>query len=146
MPLNDRTPLVNGIAYSYVDINVLIGGVPLSGISAINYAENAEVANNYGAGRRPVSRGYGKIETEVTMTIDRAELNALIDAAPSKSLLNIPEFDMIVAYVPEGSIPKADTLKNCRFANSPSGGAVDDTSIDSELTLVVSHIEWNTLD
>ena len=76
------TPLVNGQAYAYADIVVTVLGSPIAGISSISYSDAQEVTENYGAGRFPVSRGLGKIESEASMTIDRAELNALIIAAP----------------------------------------------------------------
>jgi len=136
-------PLINGIAYAYTDISVNIQGVVLAGISAVTYNQTEAKANNYGAGRYATSRGAGKIEPEASITIDRAELNALINGAPNKSLLNIQPFDIIVAYAPLGSAPVVDVIKNVQFTSEGSGGAVDDTSIDTELALLPSHIEFN---
>ena len=76
------------------------------------------------------------------MTIDRAELNALIQAAPGNRLQNIGEFDITVSYVPIGSVPVTDIVKNCRFKNTPSGGDEGDSSVMAELELVPSHINW----
>jgi hypothetical protein len=140
----DNTPLVNGQAYAYADIIVTILGSPVAGITAVNYSDTQEITENYGAGRFPVSRGLGKIESECTMTIDRAELNAILDAAPANRLQNIGEFDITVSYVPLGSAPVTDIIKNCRFKNTPSGGAEGDSSIMSELEIATSHINWNT--
>lgn len=139
----DLTPLVNGQAYAYADIIVSVLGSPLAGITAINYSDAQEVTENFGAGRFPVSRGLGKIESECSMTIERAELNALVSAAPGNRLQNIGEFDITVSYVPAGSPPVTDIIKNCRFKNTVSGGAEGDSSSMSELELVTSHIDWN---
>ncbi len=141
----DRTPLVNGQAYAWVDITVNILGVPLAGITEITYEETSEITNNYGAGRRPTSRGHGKIEATASISIDRAEYNSLIQAAPGKNLMNIPEFDVAVAYLPDGSAPTADILKNCRFKTNRSGGSEGDTNIMSELELVISDVEWDAV-
>ena len=137
----DLTPLVNGTAYSYIIVTVL--GSPLAGITAINYADSQDVVNNYGAGRFPVSQGHGPINTEASMTIDRAELTALIKAAPFKRLQNIGNFDVTVSYVPLGGIPTTDVIRNCRFTNTPSGAAQGDTNVIAELTLMPSHIDWD---
>ena len=51
------TPLINGRAYDYAQIEVNILGVPVAGISAISYTEEQEKVNNFGAGSNPVSRG-----------------------------------------------------------------------------------------
>jgi hypothetical protein len=138
----DNTPLVNGQAYAYADIIVTVLGSPLAGITAINYSDKQEITENFGAGRFPVSRGLGKIESEASMTIDRAELNALLKAAPKNRLQNIGEFDITVSYVPEGSAPVTDIIKNCRFKNTPSGAAEGDSNVIAELELAVSHIDW----
>ncbi len=138
----DNTPLVNGQAYAYADIVVTVLGSPLAGITSIKYSDTQEVTENFGAGRFPVSRGLGKIESECTMTVDRAELNALISAAPSNRLQNIGEFDITVSYVPLASAPVTDIIKNCRFKNTPSGGDEGDSSVMAELELATSHIQW----
>jgi hypothetical protein len=138
----DNTPLVNGQAYAYADIIVTVLGSPLAGITAINYSDSQEITENFGAGRFPVSRGLGKIQSEASMTIDRAELNALLKAAPKNRLQNIGEFDITVSYVPEGSAPVTDIIKNCRFKNTPSGAKEGDSNVVAELELAVSHIDW----
>jgi hypothetical protein len=138
----DLTPLINGQAYAYADIIVTILGSPLAGITAIEYSDSQEVTENFGAGRWPVSRGLGKIESEAKITIDRAELNALIKAAPNKRLQNIGEFDVVVSYVPEGSAPVTDIIKNCRFKNTVGGASEGDSNVVAELELAVSHIDW----
>ncbi len=55
-------PLINGVAYSYVDVIVEIAGVPAPSVSKISYSEEQAKENNFGTGGRPVSRGKGKIE------------------------------------------------------------------------------------
>ncbi len=139
----DRTPLVNGTAYSWVDITVSLFGVPVAGIQSVSYEQTGEIVNNYGAGRLPVSQGNGKIECTASITIDRAEYNALIASAPGKNLMNIPNFDVVVAYLPEGSAPVADIIKNCRFKKMVGGASEGDTNVVAELELVPSHVEWN---
>ena len=143
MALADNPPLINGQAYSYADIIVTILGVPVAGITAVEYSQNQEVTENYGAGRFVVSRGKGKIEAEGKITLDKAEFAAIIDAAPGKSVFNIPEFDIEVNYVPEGSTPRTDVLRNCVFKNAMGGASEGDSNVLAELELAVSHIDWN---
>jgi hypothetical protein len=137
------TPLVNGQAYAYADIVVTILGSPIAGITSVTYSDSQEITENFGAGNFPTSRGFGKIESEAAITIDRAELNALLNAAPDNRLQRIGEFDITVSYVPEGSAPVTDIIKNCRFKNTPSGASEGDSNVLAELELAVSHIQWN---
>lgn len=64
MALADNPPLINGQAYSYADIIVTVLGVPVAGITSVEYSQTQEITENYGAGRFVVSRGLGKIEAE----------------------------------------------------------------------------------
>lgn len=139
----DQTPLVNGIAYSYSDIVVTILGSPLAGITAVKYEDDQEITNNYGAGRNVVSQGHGPITVEAGMTIDKAELTALIKVAPGKRLQNIGSFDISVTYAPLGQAPTTDIIRNCRFMNTPGGGEQGSTNIEAELKLMPSHIDWD---
>lgn len=143
MALADQTPLVNGQAYAYADIIVNILGTPIAGITEIKYEDNQEITENFGAGRFPTSRGFGTIEATASISIDRAEFNALINAAPGKRLQNIPEFDITVSYVPDASTPVTDIIRNCRFKKGQGGAAQGDSNVVAELELAVSHIDWN---
>tara|TARA_B100000768_G_C11067942_1_gene285285 strand:- start:52 stop:480 length:429 start_codon:yes stop_codon:yes gene_type:complete len=137
------TPLVNGVAYAYADIVVSILGAPIAGITSVKYDDKQDIVNNYGAGTFPTSRGFGKYEATCTLTLDRAELGALLSAAPNNRLQDIGEFDITVSYVPVGNAPQTDIIKNCRFSNTPSGGDEGDSMIMSEMEIVTSHILWN---
>ena len=91
-------PLINGTAYSWSQIQLNLLGTPVNGIVAISYEESQEMQDNFGAGNRPVSRGYGKKECKASITLEMAEVEALQDAAPNGSLMDIPEFDVPVCF------------------------------------------------
>ena len=57
----DGIPLINGHEYGWADIAVSIAGPIVTGITGIEYDDDQEVVNVYGAGRYPVSRGKGRI-------------------------------------------------------------------------------------
>ena len=64
-------PLVNGVLYGWAEVLVAIAGVPLTGITSVEYADKQEVTNKYGAGRYPVGRGLGRISSEAKITLSR---------------------------------------------------------------------------
>ena len=109
----------------------------------VKYKDAQDVTENYGAGRFPVSRGKGPIKSEANISIDRAEYNALVNAAPNKRLQDIPEFDITVSYVPDASAPVTDVIRNCVFKNGAGGAAEGDSNVVAELELAVSHIDYN---
>lgn len=135
-------PLVNGQAYSWSQITLNILGVPVAGVTSIAYSEEQEITDNFGAGNRVVSRGYGQIATEGSITLHKEEVVALQNAAPGGNLMNIGEFDIPVAYLPENGVIVIDVLRNCRFKSNQRSISRGDNEIEVELPLQISHITW----
>lgn len=135
------TTLINGVSYSWGSVSFVVGGVPIIGITKIAYKKMQTKENLYGAGYTPVSRGYGNKEYEGSITIKREELNRLIDAAPNKSIEDIPPFDIPVVYVDGTRVqPRKDTLKMVEFKGFDQTTSQGDTSIDVELELVIGDV------
>lgn len=133
--------LINGKAYDFTQIIVSILGVPTAGITALNYTEEQEKTNNFGAGTRPVSRGHGAIEASGSIELSMNEVEALRDAAPDGSLLKIPPFNITVTYL---NLQKVVThkLKNCEFTNDGVETSQGDTDIKRTFDLVISDIQY----
>lgn len=137
-------PLVNGEAYSWAQITLGIDGVAVAGIKAISYGENQTVVNNYGAGRFPVSRGYGAVEVTGSITLEMTDVEAIQRAAPNGRIQDYPEFPVTVSFVPlNGGGIVTHRLNNCRFMENKRDMSQGDTSVDVELPLLPSHITWN---
>lgn len=135
-------PLVNGTAYSWAQIELRLFDVPVAGVKGINYSEAQEMQDNFGAGNRPVSRSYGRIESTGSVTLEMAEVEALQAAAPSGRLSAIPEFTITVSFLPEGGLIRTHRLNNCRFKGNKREMSSGDLEIDVELELLISHIDW----
>lgn len=136
-------PLINGIEYSWGDIVLTIAGVPIMGITAIEYSDEQEVINNYGAGRYPVSRSKGRITCTGKITLYNSEVKALLKKTANGRLQDVAAFDIIVSYIPdEGGVVVVDKIKNCSFIKNQNSWSEGDTSSTVELELVVSHIIW----
>lgn len=136
------TPLINGKSYEWADITLNILGVPIVGITSVEYSETQDMMNIYGAGRSPVSRGYGKIEPSAKITLLMEEVEAISAAIPTGLLMDIPEFDIVVAYLDSALVSRIHKIRNCRFKNNVRTSNQGDQSIPVELELIPSHIEW----
>lgn len=134
-----NTPLINGIAYSYVDVKILIGGVTTPGVYKINYTEEQAKENNYGTGESPTSRGKGKKELKASIEISMNDVEAIRDAAPNGSLLALPAFDILVNFLNSQKVV-THTLKNCEFLNDGVEAGVDDKDIKKSFDLILSEI------
>jgi hypothetical protein len=138
----DFKPLINGTAYSWSQIKFLLFNVPIAGVHAISYSDEQEIQDNHGAGRRVVSRGYGQIKTEASITLDMAEVEALQKASPTGNIMDIPEFDMQVSFLPVGGVIATHTLKNVKFKKNVRTVQRNDMEVPVEIPLAVSEILW----
>ncbi|AHJ98932.1 hypothetical protein [Hymenobacter swuensis] len=143
MPLlNDIQPLINGVSYSWADIQAQILGKTIYGISAISYEDTQNMEDNYGAGMMPTSRGYGKYEAKASITIEAKESERLVEAVPSGRLQDIPPFPITVAYVNPANRTVSHKLMNCQFKGNKRDVKSGDTKIEVEHELIISHIQW----
>ena len=135
--------MINGREYSWGDIVCLINGTNMTGITGIEYSDDQEVTENYGAGRYPVSRSKGRITCAGKITLYVSEVMALQKQAPNGRLQDIAPFDITVSYVPDdGGVVVTDRMRNCQFKKNERSWSEGDTSKTVDLDLAVSHIEW----
>lgn len=134
-------PLVNGRAYDFTQIILQITGVPLPSPKSINYTEEQTKENNFGTGNRPVSRGQGPIDANASIELSMNDVEALRDAAPNGSLLQIAAFDIVVTYV-NLQKPVKHVLKNCEFTDDGVESSQGDTDISRTFNLKPSHIKY----
>ena len=134
-------PLINGVMYDWGCVVVTIGGVPVTGITAISYKDNQAVENVYGAGRHPIGRAFGKIEPEASITLHQEEVEALQSQSPTGRLQDLGLFDVVVTYA-KGALIHTDKIRNCSFKENPRDWKQGDTQQEVQLPLLPSHIEW----
>lgn len=135
-------PLINGVAYSWADINAFLLGRTVFGITAISYEDMQEMTDNKGAGIFPTSRGYGANECKASLTLEAKESERLVDAVPSGRLQDIPPFPITVSYVNTANKAVTHKLMNAQFKGNKRDVKSGDTSIEVEHELIISHIEW----
>ena len=133
---------VNGINRGWGDILLVLFGIPVVGITEISYKDKQNKENQYGAGNEPVSRGYGKIEYEASLTLYREEWEAIIQASPDKKPRKIPPFEIQVLLLPTGGGQAAtDVLKNVEFLEDDMSSKQGDTSIMVTIPLIIAGID-----
>ena len=134
------TPLVNGVNYSWVSISLVLFGIPVIGITNIEFKRKQAKTNNYGAGKKPVSRGYGREEYEGSIEIYTDEWKKIIAAAPSRNPLEIPWFDIPVVYGNSVADATSDVMKACEFLEDPFNAKEGDTKLTVKLPLILGDI------
>lgn len=140
MPANN-IPLINGKAYSWGNISILLNGTPVVGCTAINYDDQEEKENGYGAGKMPIERGEGNYSATCSLTLKASELEALATLSPGGRLQDFGIFDIVVSYL-VGTVRKVHKIRNCEFTNNGRNINQGDRTIEREMNLICSHIEW----
>lgn len=143
--INNGVPMVNGMICAWADIMVLIGGVPFTGILGVEYGDEQEIVNKWGAGRHPVGRAKGRITPSGKIILYQEEVQALSNQSVNGRLQDLPPFDVIVQYLPESGIVVTDKIRNCHISGNARKWKEGDTGQEVELTLVPSHIEWGDI-
>lgn len=140
-------PLINGVEYTHADIVLNILGVPVIGLTAIDYSDSQEITINHGTGTKGSSRGFGPITVEASITLTMKEVQRLSDAAavvaPGGRIQNIPSFDIGVNYVTEAGDFIRHRLINCRFKGRNPNSSVNNSQIEEELELSVADISYS---
>lgn len=136
-------PMINGILYSWANVVVTIAGVPLTGITAVEYGDKQEITNRYGAGRHPVGRSKGRITPSAKLTLYQEEVEAIQRRAPKGRLQDLGLFDIIVSYIKEDGSPiVVDKIHNCGFTSNERKSKEGDTGHEVDLEIIPSHISW----
>lgn len=142
MAITNGVPLINGVAYSWGDIVCRVAGIPVTGITAVEYDDKQEMNNHYGAGRYPVSRGKGRIECTAKLTLEMDEVLSIQNKALNGRLQDIAPFDIQVSYIPDGGRIVHDTIRDCQFKANARKWKEGDTNQPVELELIVAKIDW----
>ncbi|WP_448529172.1 hypothetical protein [Raineya sp.] len=135
--------MINGTEYAWEDIEVVLLGRPLIGVTEISYKTKKEQVKIYGRGRDPVAYGRSRNEYEGSITLLQSELEALQQSLPrGKTLTDIPAFDITVAYAYENAVV-VDILRGCTFTEFEKKMKTGDTHMEISLPLNIGKIDYN---
>jgi len=135
-------PMVNGTEYTHVDLVLFILGVPVVGVNAIKYSDNQSITMNHSTGTKAVSRGFGPVVCEGSITLTMKEVNRLSAAAPGGRIQNIPDFDIGVNFLTEAGDFIRHKLIRCRFKGRNPNSQVNNSQIEEELELSIADIKY----
>jgi hypothetical protein len=137
--------MINGVEYTYEDIQVEIFGRVLEGVEAVKYGATKNHYNIHGRGNKPVAMGKGKKDsTPGSLTIHQSEFEALQAATPrGKDPTDWAPFDITVAYAPEGGEITVDVVPNCRVSRWEKGMTTEEghMTIDLELATGIPRLQ-----
>lgn len=135
------TALINGVNYSWGNLNVILFGNIVIGITKISYKAKQDKKNNYGFNNKPVSRGYGRYEYEGSMELYTDEWKKIIAASPNRDPLQLLPSDIQIVFAGSRVLPNKDSLLAVEFLENPFEGNEGDTSLMVTIPLLIADIE-----
>lgn len=138
-------PLINGVEYTHADIILQILGIPVVGMTSIDYKDTQAIENVYGTGQLPIAVSFGQASFEGSVTLLMKEAQRLSNAAPGGRLQNIPFFDIRVNYVTEQGDLTSHKLIKCRFKGRNPNSQVNNSQIEEQFELHITDINYNAL-
>ena len=136
--------LKNGIEYSYSSLQFsFLGNTDVKGVKSISYKVKRESENLKGAGDDPVAIGFASKEYEGEIELMRKDINAIRKAAGQKSLVDIPPFDIIIAFANGVEPIITETLRYVRFMEDGMEGTTGDKELPLTIPIGLSGIEYS---
>jgi hypothetical protein len=133
-------PIINGVSYNWSNVQVVLFGVPVVGITSISYKRKQKKENNYGFGNQPVSRGYGNYEYDGSIELYLEEWKNIIAASPGRDPLLISPFNITVIYGPSAVKITTDVLRAVEFMEDPFDAKQGDTKLTVKIPLIIGSI------
>jgi len=134
-------PLINGVNYSWANIKLVLFGIPVIGITSINYNRKQKKENNYGFGSQPISRGYGNYEYSGDLELYLDEWKNIIAASPIRDPLQIAPFSITVLYGSSAVNAAKDVLRAVEFLEDPFAAKQGDTKLLVKIPLIIGSID-----
>lgn len=131
--------------YSWIDVNVVLLGKPVTGLRGIEYKSKRQTEALFATGKKARGIQKGKKEYEGTITVLQSELIAMQAAAKQSGYDDITdlEFDIIVSYMSESGIVQTDKVVNASITEAPNSIKEGDLYSEHALPFIACDIEYN---
>jgi len=130
--MSQKSILINGKIHDWTDVAVTIMGVPVSGITSINWKIDKEKELQYGSGSAPHGVGYGHMKYSCNFELTLAQAQEFEKAAHNvgKDATNYAPFLITVQYA-EKKIGEGNVIEQSWDSHTVVLTDVDITSIDA---------------
>jgi len=131
-------------AFAWKDLELVLFGNIVVEIKELTYQKRVAKQNNYGRGKKPVSRSRGNEEYEGSMKLALSESNLIRQAAGvGKDETDIAPTDAPVVYLSDDQVIVKHLLKDLEFTATAGGGAQGDLEMVVDLPFICSGIDFN---
>jgi hypothetical protein len=119
--------------------NVVIGGVKVEGITAIEYSVKQDKVNRYGAGNKPYSRGRLQKNFEGgKLTLFRREIENILRSSGAQDLTDVAPFDL-PHIIDDNGVLVTYVLKDVEFTEDNVSTKQGDDEMELDVPFVFSN-------
>ena len=120
-------------------------GREVTRLRSVKYGSKQEKEPIYAAGNKPVAMGRGNKSFNAEIKVLQSELESIIESSGGDPM-DIPPFDIVVAYVPKSGLPmKTDVIRSCEFSDFEKDSKQGDKSHEITMGIVPLDITYNTV-
>lgn len=129
------------IGWTHASIRAL--GRTFEGITQIEYGDEEEINNEYGAGGNPQGYTRGNVTPMCNLTLHLEEIIGFQRSlADGQRLQDIAEFEIVVKYEWQNQV-YTDFILGCKFKNNGRAINQGDGSVTKQFNLRTAGIEYN---
>jgi hypothetical protein len=138
--------MINGVEYAWEDLQVVMLGRPVIGITEVSYKVMREKRNIWGRGNKPVARGRGPKNYEGKIKLLQSELEALQRGlAKGSDPTDIRPFQVVCAYqIEPGGIVTTDIWEDVEILEFEKAMKTTDLNMEIELPVIIGEIRYNS--
>ncbi len=134
----------NTYEYDWADVEIQFLGRKIVGARGVKYKTEMEKEEIFGAGREPLAIGRGNKKYSGELTILQSELEVLQKAVGAATILDIPDFDIVVSYAPKDGGPiVTDIIRGAQFTEVEKGMSQGDKQMEVTLPFIALGIDYN---
>lgn len=128
------------IGWNNLTIQML--GRDIEGVTEIEYDDEREMENEYGAGGYPVGQSEANYKAKASITLYSEEIVSLqASLPPTTRIQDIPAFSITCVYE-LNAIRVRDIVQNCRIRTVGKAVKNGEGKIVHKCELLTSHIDW----
>jgi hypothetical protein len=146
-------PLVNGNRWSFASITFYANGIPIPGVTEINYGQELAPGELYGTNPQKLGETVGQLKPTASFTIYELEYYNLINAlcalaasqgtgAPNSGYMQA-HFDILVQKQENFGPIAQDVLRGCKFKKAERGYKSGPDGLMTKIELSLFYIQEN---
>ena len=129
------------VGWNNVKLNLF--GRDIEGIVELEYNDESEGENEYGAGGNVLGQSEGNLKPMFSMSLYSEEVDAVLDSMPPGTRIHqIPPSPVTISYE-RNLVPRKDVVQNMTIRGFGKSVKQGDGKIIHKCKCLCSHIDWN---